>query len=277
MCAERIRHGAYLCVSPARDAVAALAATPVEDLAAQLGLQNESLARDGHPPHAVAFLRHVESSAGHLSDERLLAAAAVVHAASNDGGMVSRFCAEMARLLHPVARVRTLRGTAQPRRYTGGAMHEFAYAHQRVQQSADAMPNAFLLPLRKSPEWWAKNWMERHTYFLPRYDADGRMISEGHALAAAPGIPVLMRRTYRCGDVSFRLKAEATDYDFLTYFECADADVATFHAVCAALRDERRNPEWRFVREGPTWRGRRMPSWSSLWTSSDTAPTTPAR
>jgi hypothetical protein len=44
-------------------------------------------------------------------------------------------------------------------------------------------------------------------------------------------------------------------YDFLTYFECADADVPTFHAVCAALRDVTRNPEWRFVREGPTWHG----------------------
>jgi hypothetical protein len=121
------------------------------------------------------------------------------------------------------------------------------------------MPNAFLLPLKKLPEWWAKDWMERHTYFLPRYDAGGRMVSEGHALAASAGIPALMRRTYRCGD--------AADYDFLTYFECADADVATFHAVCAALRDLRRNPEWRFVREGPTWRGRRMASWSALWTA----------
>ena len=114
----------------------------------------------------------------------------------------------------------------------------------------------------------------------PRYDADGRMLSEGHALAASAGIPALMRRTYRCEDVSFRLKADTTgtpQYDFLTYFECADADVPTFDAVCAALRDVGRNPEWRFVREGPTWRGRRSASWSALWTASDTVPTTPVR
>ena len=51
------------------------------------------------------------------------------------------------------------------------------------------MPNAFLVPMSKTAEWWAKDWMERHTYFLPRYDDAGRMMSEGHALAAAAGVP----------------------------------------------------------------------------------------
>jgi hypothetical protein len=51
----------------------------------------------------------------------------------------------------------------------------------------------------------------------------------------------------------------------VTYFECADADVPTFHAVCAALRDVRKNPEWAFVREGPTWHGRRVPTWPDLF------------
>jgi hypothetical protein len=170
--------------------------------------------------------------------------------------------------------LRVLSGFSAPTVYTGGAMHQFAYARQRAQQDGAAMPNAFLLPLRKLPEWWAKDWMERHTYFLPRYDETGRVTSEGHPLAAEAGIAALMRRTYRCGGAP----PGTESYDFLTYFECADAEVATFHAVCAALRDVRRNPEWRFVREGPTWRGRRMPSWSSLWTAlSDISPTTAAR
>ena len=98
--------------------------------------------------------------------------------------------------------------------------------------------------------------MERHTYFLPRYDDGGRIANEGHALATEAGIPHLLRRTYRhpaspAGD---------GDYDFLTYFECDDAHVATFHQVCAALRDLKRNPEWRFVREGPTWQ-----DWPGVW------------
>jgi hypothetical protein len=70
-----------------------------------------------------------------------------------------------------------------------------------------------------------------------------------------------MRRTYKHPTPP----APDTAYDFVTYFECADADVKTFHEVCAALRDVRRNPEWAFVREGPTWHGRRVATWAELF------------
>src|SRR5437867_12092192 len=115
--------------------------------------------------------------------------------------------------------------------------------------------------MSKTDDWWRKDWMERHTYFLPRYDDHGRMTSEGHALAARSGIPCLLRRTY----VHATEPAPPAEYDFVTYFECADAAVPTFHQVCAALRDVERNPEWKFVREGPTWQGRRVASWAELF------------
>ena len=70
-----------------------------------------------------------------------------------------------------------------------------------------------------------------------------------------------MRRTYK----HLSEPAPADTYDFVTYFECADADVPTFHAVCAALRDVKRNPEWAFVREGPTWHGRRVAEWADMF------------
>jgi hypothetical protein len=276
MAADGVRHGAYLCLSAPGEAAATLAVAPVPALAAELGLQNEFRPHAGHPPHAIAFLRCVEALPGDIDDEGLAGAVAAIHVASNEADVVSAFCAEFARLLPSQAALRILSGTVQPTQYTGGAMHAFAYGRQRTQQSGESMPHAYLLPLRKSPEWWAKDWMERHTYFLPRYDGEGRMVSEGHALAAAAGVPALMRRTYRCLEPDALVKADATGlgggYDFLTYFECADAGVPTFHAVCAALRDLERNPEWRFVREGPTWRGRRMESWPALWTAPDAAP-----
>jgi hypothetical protein len=103
--------------------------------------------------------------------------------------------------------------------------------------------------------------MERHTYFLPRYDDAGRMVNEGHALATEAGIASLLRRTYK----SETQPPAAGQYDFLTYFECADEAIPVFHQVCAALRDAKRNPEWRFVREGPTWQGRRVPTWDALF------------
>jgi hypothetical protein len=131
-----------------------------------------------------------------------------------------------------------------------------------LQQSAAVTPNAFLIPVSKSRQWWEKDWLERHTYFLPRYDDDGRMRSQGHALAGEPGIACLLRRTYK----SQELPAGAGDYDFVSYFECSDADVGVLESVCAALRDVSRNPEWKYVREGPTWHGRRTGTWQELFT-----------
>jgi hypothetical protein len=87
------------------------------------------------------------------------------------------------------------------------------------------------------------------------------MVSQGHALASAAGIPCMMRRTYK----NLTVPAPDDTYDFLTYFECADVDVPTFHQVCAALRDVSKNPEWTFVREGPTWHGRRVATWLELF------------
>jgi len=87
------------------------------------------------------------------------------------------------------------------------------------------------------------------------------MQHQGHTLAAAPGIACLLRRTYK----NIAEPAQDGDFDFVSYFECADADVPVFHDVCDALRDITRNPEWAFVREGPTWHGRRTATWAGLF------------
>ncbi|MGE5175120.1 MAG: hypothetical protein ACM3JJ_01990, partial [Hyphomicrobiales bacterium] len=214
-----------------------------------------------HPPNAVAFLRRVGATPAAVPDEELERADAVVHVASADPAIVATFCAEAAKLLGPALQPPRLRGVVRPTSFTGNAMQEFAYAHQLAQQPGSVAPNGYLIPWRKTSEWWAKHWMERHTYFLPRYDDAGRMVNEGHALAAEAGIRCVTRRTYR----SESHPAPEGAYDFVNYFECADADVPTFQAVCAALRDERKNPEWRFVCEGPTWHGRRVATWSALF------------
>jgi hypothetical protein len=256
-----LRHGAYVCVHIRDEDHPAALEAPVDALARRLGLVNEFETTAGHPDDAVAFLRRVDATAGDLDDAVVLRADAVVHVASPAASKCEEFCDEIARLLGAMAACEVHRGVVRPTKYTGGAMNEFAYAHQRLQQAAAHMPNAFFLPLKKTTAWWQKDWMERHAYFLPRYDEHGRMISQGHALTAAAGIPSLMRRTYQ----NATMPAPGHEYDFLTYFECADADVPTFHAVCAALRDTARNPEWAFVREGPLWRGRRVAAWSDLY------------
>jgi hypothetical protein len=243
--------GAYLC---GRSTGGRVDAAALMGLAEARGLVNEFEAKPA-TGDSVAFLRRQGGAAGIIADDDVLHADWVIHVASRRQGVVESFCKEAYGLLAP-ARVRVLSGVIGTKNYTGAAMNNWAYARQVVQQPAATMPNAFLVPMSKTAEWWRKGWMERHTYFLPRYDDHGRMISEGHALAAAAGIPCMLRRTYRH---SVEPAPEGT-YDFITYFECADADVPTFHKVCEALRDPARNPEWRFVREGPTWHGRRVAS-----------------
>jgi hypothetical protein len=268
---EPIRHGAYLCfrAPPAARELGPL----VRALADRLGLRNEFEPGADHPRDAIAYLRRIdersESGDPHssnatpaaIADDELMQAAAVVHVAAPSPGPVGELCAELGRLLGPDAAPRVLGGVVRPPSFTGAAMHNFAYGQRLLQQPGTAAPHAFLLPMSKTAAWWRKDWMERHTYFLPRYDDAGRMTHQGHALASAGGIPALMRRTYKHPSEP----APAGAYDFLTYFECADDAVPTFHEVCAALRDVARNPEWAFVREGPTWHGRRVARWEELF------------
>jgi len=259
---EILRHGAYMCVRLADGADRrAVAAAAIPALAEKLGLVNEFDPPDGPPALSIAFLRRQGATAGGIADDGVALADAVVHVAAPTAQPVGDFCAEATRLLGAMARLRVIGGVVRPKTYTGTAMNNFAYAHQVVQQPGRVMPNAYLFPMSKTPAWWAKDWMERHTYFLPRYDDEGRMKSEGHALASAAGISCLLRRTYKATTEP----APEGAYDFVTYFECADADVPTFHHVCAALRDVVKNPEWKFVREGPTWHGRRVAAWAELF------------
>src|SRR5262245_39819030 len=213
---EVLRHGAYLCLVGAPDGRPVEWGARLAALSDRLGFRNEFDAEDGHPARAIALLRRVDASPGSIDDPDVLSAAAVVHVASAEPGPVDELCAEVERLLRPS---RILRGVVKPPSFTGAAMPDFAYARQVTQRPGASAPHAFLLPLRKTPEWWGKDWMERHTYLLPRYDDGGRMTSEGHALAASAGISCLMRRTYK-GPTE---PAPDGAYDFLTYFECADA------------------------------------------------------
>lgn len=264
-----LRHGAYFCLTAGARGLGA----EVHALARRLELRNELEPGEDHPRLAIAFLRRIaatprpsgaapgvtldaEREAGLAAiDADLLRSEAIVHVA----GPTPEPVAELARLLAPAA-PRILGGELRPLTYTGNAMYNFSYGHRVVQQPGRAAPNAFLVPMSKTAAWWAKDWMERHTYFLPRYDG-GRMVNQGHALASQAGIAALMRRTYKHAVEP----APPGAYDFVTYFECADDGVATFHEVCAALRDVARNPEWAFVREGPTWHGRRVATWDEMF------------
>jgi hypothetical protein len=252
---EILRHGAYVCFRVPEGERRAVAGAAVPALAERLGLRNEFDPGDGHPQEAVAFLRRAGATPADMRTTNPARGRGRPRRRPTDP--VAEFCAEVSR---PGPGRCSSSAGRRPMLYTGNAMHN-AYAHRVLQQPGPAAPNAFLVPMSKTAAWWAKDWMARHTYMLPRYDDEGRMVNEGHARAAEAGIACLLRRTYKYPSEP----APEGSYDFLTYFECADADVPTFHAVCAALRDVTRNPEWKFVREGPTWHGRRVGTWAELF------------
>ena len=77
------------------------------------------------------------------------------------------------------------------------------------------------------------------------------------AVAAEKGIPALYRRVYHNPDGYQR----PNEFDFLTYFECEDEALPVFDDVLQSLRAVDQNPEWRYVREGPIWRGTRVMRW----------------
>jgi len=98
------------------------------------------------------------------------------------------------------------------------------------------------------------DWMHRESFFLPRYDAEENMVNKGHSLAAAAGISCITRRLMHAPDGY----GQESAYDFVGYFEFDEEHASIFKEVIGALRDVTQNPEWKYVREGPEWWGRRI-------------------
>ena len=150
--------------------------------------------------------------------------------------------------------VETLAGVQRPRSYTSYAMVQFAYAHALPPGPGEDYPLAAVTLLNKTDAWWAMDFLHRESFFLPRYDENENLVVKGHTLASAAGIPNICRRLVHAPE-GYGL---AGDYDFVGYFEFAEADAPVFRQVMEGLRDTEQNPEWKYVREGPEWWGRRV-------------------
>ena len=170
-------------------------------------------------------------------------------------------------LLNPVGgSVETLSGVQKPRSYTSHAMTQYAYARAQQPGPGSVHPFGVVTPMNKSAEWWGMDWMHRESFFLPRYDAKESMVAKGHALAADAGIACITRRLVHAPEgYGPPVNPREGSYDFVGYFEFAEADASTFRAVMAALRDVEQNPEWAYVSEGPEWWGRRVGELAGLW------------
>jgi hypothetical protein len=163
---------------------------------------------------------------------------------------------ELRRRVGEFADVTAFEGAVRVPQYTSAQMYSYAFKGAMTRASGRVQRNVIILPLNKSKEWWGKAALDRQTYFYPHADPSGMHV-KGHARAAEAGINTVFRKLYYNPDGHGR----DGEWDFITYFECADEHIATFDLICEALRDVRQNPEWRFVTEGPEWRGRRVLRW----------------
>jgi len=164
---------------------------------------------------------------------------------------------ELRRRIGDTAEVVSLEGAFRNPRYSSAEMVQYSNKTAPARRSGRLSKNAIVVPIRKTPEWWQKSPLERHSYFYPHVDHTSATPVKGHALAAEKGIASLFRRVYHNPDGYER----PGEFDFLSYFECDDESLPVFDQVLASLRDCDQNPEWRYVEEGPTWRGRRVLRW----------------
>jgi hypothetical protein len=272
----------FLFVTPSRDEETARARLRAAGSIAARGFFNDfdAEAREAPPHETIQFLVRADPVAAHLPPDRLrqgYGGSAEALRATAEGGSreaagagapyalqvsskyrprLDETDAELRRRVGEFAEVSALEGAVRVPQYTSAAMHAYANLPAMARASGRVQRNAIVIPMRKSKEWWDKPALERQVYFYPHADVLGTRV-KGHARAAEPGISTIFRKLYYNPEGPGR----EGEWDFITYFECADDQLATFDEVCRALRDQTQNPEWRYVTEGPEWRGRRVLRW----------------
>ena len=251
---------------PAVAAVAGLA-----EAIGRLGDGMENIHYVDGPPSAEAFRRGrfqilraepAMSREQDLSHPAVMDADGLIRLEAEASEPLLKYEEDLRALLNPVGgSIETLSGVQRPRSYTSHAMTQYAYNQAQQPGPGSVHPLGVVTPMNKNAEWWGMDWMHRESFFLPRYDAKEKMVVEGHALAADAGIACITRRLVHAPEGY----GKEESYDFVGYFEFAEADASTFSAVMAALRDSERNPEWAYISEGPEWWGRRVGEPTGLW------------
>jgi hypothetical protein len=121
----------------------------------------------------------------------------------------------------------TLRGIRSNERYLERAERQRLAAVQQ-DLGRPASRRAALIPIRKSDAWWSLAQDERREIFEAR---------SAHIAVGARYLPAIARRLYHARDLG-------EPFDFLTWFELADADASAFDDLLGQLRE---TEEWRYV------------------------------
>jgi hypothetical protein len=247
----------FLFIVPSRDDDSTLTRVRAAGAIISRGFFNDFDAdgtRDVQPKETIQFLM-TDGPVG--TREGLGAARYVAQVSANYRPRLQEVEGELLRRIGPVADVIVVNGAERALRYTSAELYNHAYKRAIPRISGRVARNAIILPINKTAQWWDKSVLERHVYFYPHHDAAAGCPVKGHVQTAEAGIPTIYRRLYHNPDGYQR----AREFDFIACFECADEQLPVFDQICRALRDERQNPEWRFVLEAPEWRGRRVLRW----------------
>jgi len=118
--------------------------------------------------------------------------------------------------------------------------------------NAVEQPNAVVFPIAKTPQWWELPTDKRTEYFHKNPEAFGKDHS-GHNEVGFVYIKKIFRKLYHSRFID-------PQQDFMTYFEFSDDDKPAFESLLQGLRDEKINPEWKYVVEKPLFTGKRVKS-----------------
>ena len=209
------------------------------------------------PFEAIQFFIRDGAAPADGAAPRLLQAGYMAQVSSKYRPRLQELEEELRRRIGDTADVIALDGATRNPRYSSAELAQYSTKGAPSRRSGRASRHAIVMPIRKTAEWWQKTVLERHSYFYPHVDHAAGHPVKGHAIAAQKGIAPLYRRLYHNPDGYER----QNEFDFITYFECDDEGLPIFDEVLTSLRDVQQNPEWRFVQEGPVWRGRRVLRW----------------
>ena len=121
----------------------------------------------------------------------------------------------------------TLRGVTSYERYVNRLEQQSLIAAQPPLARPQATCAA-LIPVKKSPDWWALPQDERRAIFETR---------SHHILTGLQYLPAVARRLHHCHELD-------EPFDFLTWFEYAPDDAEAFEQLTRTLRE---TEEWVYV------------------------------
>jgi chlorite dismutase len=142
----------------------------------------------------------------------------------------------------PVGAAWLLHGVTSNDRYVTRPEKDLLVAKQ-VSLGRPQATFAALIPIRKSPKWWALTQDERRAIFEDQ---------SRHNNIGLKYLPNIARRLHHCRDLG-----TSEPFDFITLFDYAEADVAAFEQLVMELRA---TEEWKYVEREVDIRLTRQPA-----------------